>query len=82
MERVRERCSFASMKAHEYQLGPRNEHFENIENSPYFVKNADQFMRRGDVGEGRATLSPEQLDEFQKRFDETLSGFDSIAHYR
>lgn len=82
MARVLDRCSFASMKKHESQLGPRNSHFDNISDSPYHVKNADQFIRRGDVGEGKETLSPEQLAEYRKRFDETLSGFMSIAHYR
>lgn len=82
MARTADRCSFASMKRHELQLGPRNSHFSNLSESPYFVKNPDQFIRRGEVGEGLATLTNAQLAAYREHFDRSLAGFSLLAAYR
>jgi hypothetical protein len=83
LERTRARSSFASMKEHELQLGPRNAHFAGKEGSaPYLVKNPDQFIRRGEIGDGRRTLSEAQLAAFQQRFDRSLGDFPQVARYR
>jgi Sulfotransferase domain len=83
LERTRRQSSFSSMKQHELQLGPRNAHFAGREDSsPYLVKNPDQFIRRGEVGEGRRTLTAAQLAAFQERFDRSLAGFAQVARYR
>jgi hypothetical protein len=82
MSRTTDRCSFASMKRHELQLGPRNAHFSHVSSSPYFVKNPDQFIRRGEVGEGLATLSDIQLAAYRERFDRSLGTFPLLASYR
>jgi hypothetical protein len=71
------------MKQHELQLGPRNAHFAGKEKSaPYFVKNPDQFLRRGEIGDGKRTLSAAQLAAFQQRFDRSLGDFPQVARYR
>ena len=82
MARTRERCQFAAMKVHESQLGPRNSHFTGIADTPYFVKESGQFIRRGEVGEGLATMSDTQLAAYRERFDRTLAGFELVADYR
>jgi hypothetical protein len=83
LHRTRARSSFASMKQHELQLGPRNAHFAGKENSaPYLVKNPDQFIRRGEIGDGRRALSEAQLAAFQQRFDRSLSAFPQVSRYR
>jgi hypothetical protein len=70
------------MKVHESQLGPRNSHFAGIADTPYFVKESGQFIRRGEVGEGLATMSDTQLAAYRDRFDRTLAGFELVADYR
>lgn len=82
LRRTHENCSFAAMKQHEAQLGPRNSHFEGRSDAPYLVKNADQFIRRGEIGEGRAMLSAAQLSAYRKRFDRSLGEFEVMADYR
>ncbi len=82
MARVIERCSFQNMKLHESQFSPRNEHFIGKSNIPYFVRNPDQFIRHGNVGEGIAALSPQQLVRYRERFDRSLSEFPLLADYR
>jgi len=82
MSRTADRCSFASMKQHECKLGPRNSHFSHVSDSPYFVINPDQFIRRGEVGEGLATLTDTQLAAYRERFDLSLSDFTLLASYR
>lgn len=82
MARVRERCSFEAMKRHEHQLGPRNEHFQGRGDAPYLVKNPDQFIRRGEIGEGLETLTAAQLAAYRERFDHSLAGFELLAGYR
>jgi hypothetical protein len=81
MARTVERCSFAAMKEHEHQLGPRNAHFEGRE-APYLVKRPDQFIRKGLIGEGLSTLTPEQLAAYRDRFDRSLAGLELVAGYR
>lgn len=80
--RTVDRCSFSAMKRHESQLGPRNDHFANTAEAPYFVKNPDQFIRRGQIGDGLATLSAEQLEDYRDRFDRSLADFPPLAAYR
>lgn len=83
LERVRKQSSFASMKEHELQLGPRNSHFAGKEETaPYRVRNPDQFIRRGEIGDGRRTLNDAQLAAFQERFDRSLAAFPQVARYR
>ncbi len=82
MARTVERCSFASMKRHELQLGPRNDHFENLEEAPYYVLNPDQFIRAGRVGDGVAELTEQQLAAYRERFDGTLAPFPLMRDYR
>lgn len=82
MARVTERCSFDFMKRHEARFAPRNEHFSGMAGVPYHVRNPDQFIRHGIVGEGVATLSPSQLATYRDRFDKTLSDIPLIADYR
>ncbi len=82
LARVLERCSFEYMKRHEARFAPRNEHFAGKVGIPYLVRNADQFIRHGKVGEGVAALSQRQLDIYRERFDRSLSGFPLIADYR
>jgi Sulfotransferase domain len=83
LDRTRRQSSFQSMKEHEMQLGPRNAHFAGKEGSaPYLVKNPDQFIRRGEIGDGRRTLSEAQLAAFQLRFDRSLAGIAQVARYR
>jgi hypothetical protein len=82
MARTREQCQFDAMQQHESQLGPRNTHFEGVSDSPYFVKQSTNFIRRGEVGEGLATLSEAQLAAYRDRFDRTLGEFDLVADYR
>ncbi|MFN3238036.1 MAG: sulfotransferase domain-containing protein [Pseudomonadales bacterium] len=77
-----ERCSFTAMKEHEARLGPRNSHFEGVKDAPYEVKHADQFIRKGDVGEGRASLTTSQLRAYRDRFDRALGDIEIIANYR
>jgi hypothetical protein len=65
------------------QLGPRNSHFAGKEKSaPYLVRNPDQFIRRGEIGDGRRILTAAQLAAFQERFDRSLAGFEQVARYR
>jgi len=82
MARTREQCRFEAMQAHESQLGPRNAHFEGVSDSPYFVKQSGKFIRRGEVGEGLATLSESQLAAYRERFDRTLGEFERVGDYR
>lgn len=83
LERTRRQSNFSSMKEHEQQLGPRNAHFAGREKTaPYLVRNADQFIRRGEIGDGRRTLSEAQLAAFQERFDRSLAEFPQMARYR
>jgi hypothetical protein len=83
LERTRKQSSFGSMKEHELQLGPRNAHFAGKEKTaPYLVRNPDQFIRRGEIGDGRRTLTAAQLAAFQDRFDRSLAGFPQVARYR
>ncbi len=82
MSRTASLCSFASMKQHEYKLGPQNSHFSHISDSPYFVINSDQFIRRGEIGEGLATLTDDQLTAYRERFDRSLSDFALLNSYR
>ena len=80
--KIRERCSFTAMKEHESRLGPRNAHFEGVKDAPYEVKHPDQFIRRGEVGEGRACLTTAQLRAYRERFDRTLGDIETMASYR
>ncbi len=80
--RTLDRCSFQSMKRHEMQLGPRNSHFATTEGVPYLVKNPDQFIRRGEIGEGLTVLSKEQLRAYDERFDRSLKHLPLLAEYR
>lgn len=82
LARTRERCSFAAMKEHELQLGPRDAHFAGLADTPYLVKRPDQFIRRGEVGEGLATFSEAQLAAYRERFDRSLAGIEAVASYR
>jgi hypothetical protein len=83
LARTREQSSFASMKWHELQLGPRNAHFAGKEKqAPYLVKNPDQFIRRGEIGDGRRVLSEAQLAAFRERFRQSLEPFPQVARYR
>lgn len=82
LARTEERCSFEYMKHHEARFAPRNEHFAGKTDVPYLVRNADQFIRHGKVGEGIAALAERQLDAYRERFDRTLTGFDLVADYR
>jgi hypothetical protein len=82
MARVEERCSFAYMKQHEARFAPRNEHFAGKAGMPYLVRNPDQFIRHGNVGEGVAALSAGQLEAYRERFDRSLAGFPLLAEYR
>jgi hypothetical protein len=82
MARVKERCSFAYMKQHEARFAPRNEHFAGKAGMPYLVRNPDQFIRHGNVGEGVAALSERQLWAYRERFDQSLAGFPLLAEYR
>ena len=82
IQRTIEHCSFRSMKKHELQLGPRNSHFSGIEGVPYHVKNPDQFIRRGEVGEGLMVLSDDQLTAYGERFDQSLKHFELLKEYR
>lgn len=81
--RTRQQSSFASMKQHELQLGPRNAHFAGREkDAPYLVKNPDQFIRSGQVGEGKRALNEAQLAAFRERFDRSVGEFPQMARYR
>ena len=82
MARVTAQCSFESMKRNEYRFAPRNAHFAGRSDAPYHVRSPDQFIRHGQVGEGRAMLSPEQLAVYGARFDRSLAGFPLLAGYR
>ena len=82
MARATERCSFEYMKRHEARFAPRNEHFSGKTDAPYLVRNADQFIRHGKVGEGIAALTERQLDAYRERFDRSLAGFPLVADYR
>ncbi len=83
LDRTRKQSSFSSMKQHELQLGPRNSHFAGREKtSPYFVKNPDQFIRRGEVGDGLRNLTAAQLVAFRERFDRSFAGIQQVARYR
>ncbi len=82
LQHVKEACSFHAMKRHELQLGPRDEHFLGMVNSPYHVKNPDQFIRRGVSGEGLERLSSRQLADYQQRFDQELKQFSELKDYR
>lgn len=82
MARVLERCSFGYMKHHEARFAPRNEHFAGKTDTPYHIRDSHQFIRRGEVGEGRASLSEAQLAAYRARFDRSLSGFELVADYR
>jgi hypothetical protein len=80
--RTAERCSFSAMKEQEHRLGPRNTHFTGRRDAPYYVKNPDQFIRKGDVGEGLTVLSQAQLAAYRERFDQLLGGFPLVESYR
>jgi hypothetical protein len=83
LARTRTHSSFASMKQHALQLGPRNAHFAGMEKAaPYLVKNPEQFIRRGEIGDGRLTLTEAQLAAFRARFDRSLGEFSQVARYR
>lgn len=82
LARVRERCSFPYMKQHETRFAPRNEHFSGKSGIPYLVREPNQFIRHGNIGEGVAALSDDQLSLYRARFDTSLSGFPLIADYR
>ena len=82
MMRTRKQCQFEAMRQHESQLGPRNAHFQSAADSPYFVKESARFIRRGEVGDGLATMTEAQLAAYQERFDRTLGGFELVADYR
>lgn len=81
IKRTIDRCSFEAMKHHEFQLGPRNSHFVNAQSAPYHVKNPDQFIRRGEIGEGLAVLSDEQLRAYKARFDRSLKHLELLKEY-
>lgn len=82
LKRVVERCSFQHMKQHEARFSPRNEHFIGKTNVPYFVRHPDQFIRHGNVGEGIAALTPDQLAQYRERFEHSLADFPLLADYR
>lgn len=82
MARVQERCAFAYMKHHEARFAPRNEHFAGKADAPYLVRDPDQFIRHGKVGEGIAVLTERQLDAYRERFDQSLAGIALVAEYR
>ncbi len=82
LARVLERCSFEYMKQHEARFAPRNEHFAGKADAPYLVRNPDQFIRHGKVGEGVAALTECQLAAYRERFDRSLAGFSLVADYR
>lgn len=82
LNRTLERCSFEYMKQHEARFAPRNDHFVGKDGAPYLVRNPDQFIRHGNVGEGIAALSEKQLDTYRRRFDRSLAGFALVADYR
>lgn len=82
LNRTRERCQFSAMKEHESQLGPRDAHFQGVSDSPYSVKQSGQFIRRGEIGDGLATMTDAQLSAYQERFDRTLAGYEQVASYR
>lgn len=80
--RVAAHCTFAAMKAHERQLGPRVEHFADAERPAYVVQEDKPFLRRGEVGEGVVALSEAQRDAYRRRFDEILGDHARVAAYR
>jgi hypothetical protein len=82
MTRTRTQSRFEAMKTHESQLGPRNAHFQGVSDSPYFVKPTGRFIRRGEVGDGIATLNEAQLEAYRNRFDRSLGDCELVAGYR
>jgi hypothetical protein len=82
LQQVQERCSFEFMKHHQHRFAPRNEHFLGLEDCPYHVRDPEQFIRHGQVGEGVASLTEQQLERYRDRFDRSLAGFELVAEYR
>ncbi|MEN0002509.1 MAG: sulfotransferase domain-containing protein [Bacteroidota bacterium] len=67
LPRIRERCSFDFMKAHEAKFGeqpPKKK--ERIYN---------QFIRKGKAGEGQALFTPSQHQQYEERFAKHLKQF-------
>ncbi len=82
LERTRERTSFDFMKAHQVKLGPLPSYFKNQANPPYAVKNQEQFIRSGRIGEGVLQLNSSQIRRYEEKFDEILGHLPAIADYR
>jgi len=81
LERVRARCRFDFMQAHDNQLGPRVSHFPAGADVPYKIK-AAPFLRKGTVGEWVSVLTDKQLLAYRRKFDEVLGSIDAVADYR
>lgn len=75
ISRIRERCSFNFMKAHEEKFGeqPPKEKHEIIYN---------QFIRSGKVGEGEKVISPTDKAFFYKQFNAKLGKFSIMNIYK
>ncbi len=53
-----------------------------MSDAPYEVLRPDQFIRRGQIGDGLEALNEEQLAAYRERFDRTLAEFPMMASYR
>ena len=62
--RIKERCSFEFMKTHQDKFGE-----QPPEPSPFIY---DQFIRKGQPGEGKTYLSDEQKKTFENTFNKVL----------
>lgn len=82
LERTRERTRFAFLKKHAAQLGPRPEHFSGAKQGRYQVKDLNEFIRRGVVGEGEHLLSEQQQERYNQKFDQVLGHIEALQHYR
>lgn len=81
LKRTKERTTFAFMKKHELKLGPNPTHFLKTEDAPYKVKNQTDFIRKGELEEGRSVLTPYQQEIYYKKFYEVLGHLDFLSDY-
>lgn len=81
LRRTRERTTFAFMKEQQLKLGPSPTQFRETTDAPYKVKNQAQFIRKGNVGEGKLVLTSGQNEVYLKKFHEVLGHINSLADY-
>lgn len=85
VQRTIERSSFEFMRQYQDKLGPHTSHFTGASDAAYMVRCPDQFVRHGQIGEGAQTLTPQQLQLYQQRFDEVfqdMSRYPWLSAYR